>query len=72
MAGKKPGVNGRRIPHTPITVDYFQRGTLPPRTLFFLTHAHAGSLVYYNHIYIYIYLLKFFLKFHVCIYIYKT
>ena len=70
MAGKKPGVNGRRIPHTPITVDYFQRGTLPPRTLFFLTHAHAGSLVYYNHIYIYIYLLlKFFFKFHVCIYI---
>lgn len=44
MAGKKPGVNGRRIPHTPITVDYFQRGTLPPRTLFFLTHAHADHL----------------------------
>lgn len=34
--------NGRRIPYTPVSVDYFQRGSLPSRTLYFLTHAHTG------------------------------
>ena len=44
---KKGGasVNGRKIPHTPISVDYFQRGLLPSRTLYFLTHLHAGKLI---------------------------
>ena len=41
---KKGGAccNGARIPYTPISVDYFHRPSLPARTLFFLTHSHAG------------------------------
>ena len=42
MAGKID-VNGRKIPDTPIAVDFFRRSHLPSRMLFFLTHAHAGK-----------------------------
>ena len=35
-------MNGQRIPRTPIVVDYWNLGKVPPRCLFFLTHMHAG------------------------------
>ena len=36
-------MNGLQIPDTPIVVDYWRQKDVPPRSLFFLTHIHAGT-----------------------------
>lgn len=36
-------MNGLRIPRTPLVVDFWRVRDVPPRSLFFLTHMHAGE-----------------------------
>ena len=36
-------MNGLHIPSSPIVVDFWRVRDVPPRSLFFLTHMHAGE-----------------------------